>query len=137
MIPASAARTFEILSTGEGQREWFQDFVAVRWTSSPPHGVGATREIELKMMSVKERFLVWEPGRRLTFAIDAITVPLVQGMVEDMQLEPLSDCSTRLRWHVYYNPSWIMRAAHPVGRNVFARMFRVSIDGLAKYASRI
>lgn len=136
VIPASAARVFALLSNGETQKAWFQDFVACRWTCSAPYGVGSTREIELKMLTVKERFLVWEPGRRLSFAVDAITVPLVRGMVEDMQLEPLSDSSTLLRWRAYYDPTLIMRGIHPIGRAVFGQMFRASTDGLAKYAAR-
>lgn len=135
VVPAPPARVFEILSTAERQREWFQDFVADRWTSPPPHGVGSTREIELKMLSVKERFLAWEEGKRLAFAVDAITIPLVKAMLEDMQLEPSGEGSTRLAWRVYYRPSLAMRLVHPVGRAIFGRMFKASVDGLARYAA--
>src|SRR4051794_23537239 len=73
-IDATPERVFEVFATAENQRDWFQDFVACRWTTSEPHGVGSEREIELKILTVKERFLAWEPGKRLTFAIYASTL---------------------------------------------------------------
>lgn len=135
VIAAPPERVFEIIATGEGQDEWFQDFVACRWTSPPPHGEGATREIELQRMKVKERFLVWEPGKRLSFCLYASTLPLVTEMLEDMQLEPVGEKDTLLRWDVHYRPSLGMRLVHPAVRLVFGQMFRASIDGLARYAA--
>lgn len=134
VVEASAARIFEIFATGERQTEWFQDFVACRWTSPAPHGVGSERDIELKLLTVKERFLAWEPGKRLTFHIHAITLPLVTAMVEDMVMEPMGDRSCRVTWTVHYRPSLIMKLVHPIGRAVFGKMFKASLDGLAKYA---
>lgn len=133
-IEASAARVFEILSTAEGQAEWFQDFVACRWTTPEPHGEGAEREIELKLLTVKERFIAWEPGKRLTFHVYGITLPLVEAMVEDMVIEETGDRSCRLTWTVHYRPTLLMRLIHPAGRAIFGKMFRTSLDGLARYA---
>jgi uncharacterized protein YndB with AHSA1/START domain len=135
VIDATPARVFEIFATGEAQREWFQDFVENRWTSSEPHGVGSTREVELKMLTVKERFLAWDPGSRLAFAIEGITLPIVTGMVEDLQFSPASGGGTRVVWTVHYRPSLLMRPIHPVARLIFGRLFRLSLEGLARYAS--
>jgi hypothetical protein len=133
-IEASPARVFEIWATGERQRDWFQDFVDNRWTSPAPHGVGAEREVELALLTVKERFLAWEPGKRMTFHIYGITLPLVTAMVEDLRLEPDGEGATRMTWRVHYRPSLLMRLVHPVGRAVFGRLFRRSAAGLARYA---
>lgn len=133
-IDASAARVFQILSTGEAQTTWFQDFVACRWKTLEPHGVGAEREIELKLLTVKERFLAWEPGKRLTFHIYGITLPLVTAMVEDMRIEPTTDRTSRLTWRVHYRPSLLMRVVHPIARMIFGEMFKSSAEGLARYA---
>lgn len=132
-IAAPPERVFDIVAAGERQDEWFQDFVACRWQSPEPHGVGATREIQLKMLTVKERFLAWERGRRFAFSIDAISLPLVRQMVEDMRFEPEGG-GTRLVWHVHYTPSRVMRPVHPAARAVFGRMFRSSAEGLRRYA---
>lgn len=132
LLPATPERAFDALS-GDEMRLWFEDFVACRWTSPPPHGVGSTREIELKIVTVKERFLVWEPGKRLTFTIYASTLPITRQMVEDMQLEPAGDRATRLRWRVHYTPSKIARPIHPIARFAFGRMFQRSVDNLSRY----
>jgi uncharacterized protein YndB with AHSA1/START domain len=135
LIDAPPARVFEIMATGEGQKEWFQDFVACRWTSAPPHGVGAEREIELKALTVKERFLAWEPGKRLAFCVYGITVPLVSAMIEDMTFEDVGGGrATRFVWRVHYRPSLLMKVIHPIGRAIFGEMFRNSAEGLARYA---
>lgn len=133
-IHAPAARVFEILATAEHQKDWFQDFKDCRWTSASRAGVGAEREIELALLTVKERFIAWEPGKRLTFHVYGITLPLVEAMVEDMIIEPTTDRISRLTWRVHYRPSLLMRMVHPIGRAIFGSMFRNSADNLARYA---
>jgi len=133
-IEASAARVFQIIATGERQAEWFQDFVACRWTTAEPRGIGAEREIQLELLTVKERFLAWEPGKRLTFHIYGMTMPFVKAMVEDMVIEATGEQSCRVTWTVHYRPSLLMRLGHPIGRAIFGKMFHASIQGLAKYA---
>ena len=136
VIAAPPERVFEIFATGERQTEWFKDFVGYRWTSDEPHGVGSRREVELKMLRVKERFFIWEPGKRMSFSIDAITLPLVAQMAEDLQFEPSGKGSTWVRWRAVYEPTPMMRLFHPVARTIFGKMFRASLDGLAKYVAR-
>ena len=136
VIEAPPERVFEVISSGEDQGKWFKDFVACRWTSAPPHGVGSTREIELKALTVKERFLAWDPGKRMSFCIYAITLPLISEMLEDFQLEPAGDGRTRFRWIAHYTPTLAMRVVHPVVRAIFGNMFRASIEGLSRHAAQ-
>ncbi len=133
LIDAPPARVFQILTTAEQQEVWFQDFVACRWSSNV-RGVGAEREIELKLLTVKERFLVWEQDRRLVFHVHAVTLPLLKAMVEDYVLEPVGDRATRFTWRVHYAPSLAMRVVHPFARAMFGEMFKASAEGLARYA---
>jgi uncharacterized protein YndB with AHSA1/START domain len=131
-IDAPPRRVFDIFATADHQDEWMHDFKMCRWTSGEPHGVGATREIELKPLTVKERFLVWEPGERLMFSVDAITLPLVNQMMEDMRFESISGgTATRLVWHVHYTPTRVATPIHPVARAIFAHMFSASAQKLA------
>jgi uncharacterized protein YndB with AHSA1/START domain len=133
LIDAPPERVFAIVSTGEGQKEWFQDFVENRWTNHT-HGVGGEREVELKLFTVKERFLAWEPGRRIAFHIYGSTLPVTSATIEDMQLEPVGDRATRLTWRVHYRPNFAARLIHPIIRMVFRELFRSSAEGLARYA---
>jgi uncharacterized protein YndB with AHSA1/START domain len=133
LIDAPPARVFAILAAAEAQKEWFQDFVDCRWTNAV-RGVGAEREIELKLLTVKERFLVWEPGQRMTFHVYAMTLPFVKAMIEDMTFEAVGDHATRFTWRVHYQPSLAMRLVHPLARMMFGEMFRNSAEGLARYA---
>ena len=136
-IEATPERVFDLFATGERQNEWFQDFVACRWTSLPPHGVGTTREIQLKTLTVKERFLAWDRGRRLMFSIDGITLPIVKQMLEDLRFEPLDGGRrTRLVWHVFYTPALVMMPVHGAARAVFSSMFRRSAEGIQRFAER-
>ncbi|MFO0586861.1 MAG: SRPBCC family protein [Polyangiaceae bacterium] len=131
---APPKRVFEVLADDAAMKKWFADCKDIRWTSNAPYGVGSTREVQLKMLSVKERFLAWEPGVRMTFSIDAISIPLVKALVEDIQLEALGEKGTRIVWTVHYEPSLVMRAAHPVAKMIFGKMWRASLAGLVKYA---
>jgi hypothetical protein len=133
-VRATPERVFDIFATGEGQEGWFQDFVACRWTGEEPHGVGTTREIALKLLTVKERFLVWDRGKRLTFHIYAVTVPLVKAMVEDMQFTAAGEGKTRVVWRVHYRPSLVFSLVHPIARKIFGSMFAKSLEGLTRYA---
>lgn len=133
-IPAPPQKVFDVFATADHQHVWMKDFVACRWTSPEPHGVGATREIELKALTARERFLIWEPGKRLAFSIDALTVPVIGQAVEDMRFEPIDGGSaTRFVWHVCYSPSRALLPLHPVIRAVFGHMFRVSAKNLAHW----
>jgi uncharacterized protein YndB with AHSA1/START domain len=133
-IEATPERVFDILSTGERQVEWFQDFVENRWTT-PTRGVGAEREVELKLLTVKERFLAWDRGSRLAFHIYATTLPFTAAAIEDMTLAPEDGGkSTRFTWRVHYRPTLLARLVHPLVRMIFSRLFRLSAEGLARYA---
>ncbi len=135
ILDASPERVFEIFATGENQRTWFKDFVANRWTTPPPYGVGSERDVELELLTVSERFLAWEPGKRLTFTMTRITLPLVEAMVEDLVFEPLGEGRTRLLWRAHYRPSVFMRPFHPIMRAVFGQLFQETTRGLVAYVA--
>jgi uncharacterized protein YndB with AHSA1/START domain len=135
-IGAPPERVFDVFAGNEDVTEWYPDVVASRFLTPPPHPAGSVREVSLTFVSVKERFLVWDRGRRVTFAVDAMSLPLVRAMVEDMRFEPIAGGSTRVVWTIHYRPSLAMRLVHPVARAVFGRMFRKGLEGLAAYLER-
>ncbi|MEZ0374555.1 MAG: SRPBCC family protein [Candidatus Sericytochromatia bacterium] len=136
LIEAPPEQVFAVLSESDWH-DWFVDFKSVEWTSPAPYGVGSTRTVVLKTLTVQERFLAWEPGRRFSFSIDAISLPLVKWMMEDMHLEPVENGrATRFRWRVYYAPAPLMQMAHPIARGIFGGMFKASLNNLKAYAEK-
>jgi hypothetical protein len=134
-IYAPAERIFDVF-TSDDVGAWLPDFESLEWTSPGPHGVGSTRIMRLKTIAVKERFLVWERGRRVTFAIEAQSVPLLTRMIEDFQLEPMGPRHTRVRYDIHYAPRLLARPIHPIARLFFGRMFREALRAIGDVAVR-
>jgi len=148
VVFAPPERVFDVLTSEREMFEWLEPLAEVRYTSAPPRGVGATREVVIDLLqrsprqtgagalAVKERVLAWERGKRFAFAIDEMNLPIVRQMVEDMRLERLGPGRTLLRYHVHYCPSVPMRAVHPIARTVFDKMFRDAARRIAMVAAR-
>jgi Polyketide cyclase / dehydrase and lipid transport len=136
LIYTTPERVFEILTTPEGMDEWLMGFKGARWLSPAPHGVGSVREVYLGPVGFRERFLAWEPGKRLCFVLDEVTVPLVRRLYEDIHLESAGMNTTHLRWLVYYEPSWLFRLMHPAARLLLRRGYAGGLEALSRYVLR-
>lgn len=132
-IYAPPERVFDVVASDD-MGAWLPDFREMRWTSPPPRKVGSTRVVSLKMLAVKEIFLAWDRGRRLTFTMDAITLPIVDALVEDIKLEPFGPRHTRVRYGVHYTPKLWARPIEPIIRAVFGKLFRDALRGIARVA---
>ena len=127
-LAAPPAAVFDLLVAPEPWSKWFPDMLSGEWVTEPPRGVGSKRSMVLKVQSVVEHFLVYEPGVRWTFRLDRATLPLTTAFVEDYQLSPTDDGGTLLVWLVHYRPRLILRPLHPILRPIFGKMF---VDGCA------
>lgn len=134
-LPISPEATWDLLAS-TAWPEWFVDFVSVTWLSEPPYGVGSQRKAVLKTATAVERFVAWDRGHRLAFGLDAVSLPLVKAMMEDMRLSPGPDGGTHLSYYVFYTPNLLMKLLHPLIRAFYQRMFRQSIRNLQVYARR-
>jgi hypothetical protein len=136
VLPLDAARAFELIASSDELGAWLQDFVSCTWTTPPPYGVGSTRDVKLKLFSVTERFVAWQPGQRLAFTMTATTLPVFSRALEDLQLTPLAPDRTRLRWTAHYDvPAW-GRLVHPVMRPVFDQILARSAVKLTRHAAQ-
>lgn len=131
IVAAPPEPVFELLTSSERMGEWFPDFVSCTWETPAPHGVGSRREVVLKALRVKERFLAWEAGSRVVIAFEEINLPLVSRLAEDMRVVALDSQRTRVSRRVAYTPTLAMRLVHPLARVVFGRMFAQSLRALA------
>lgn len=135
IIDASVEKVYDIL-INRNWSNWFQDFVDMTWTSPEPNGVGSKRIVKLKTLSVKETILAWDKNKRFSFSITEITLPLVKDMVEDMQFSSTDDGKTKMIWKVYYTPTFIMSAIHPIALKIFGTMFKKSINNFKIFVEK-
>jgi hypothetical protein len=136
-VTASAQRVFDVLANGENQTEWADGYRSTTWFGTE-RDVGTVRDIHMAWITVRERFLVWEPGARFTFTCDALSIPLAQRLIEDIAFVPTESGTSRLCWDVHFSPSPLLGRTLGDRRvqAMFAPMFGGFAAGLADYAGR-
>ena len=135
-LDATPEAVFDIFADGESWSRWFDGIKSVVWTSPEPKGIGTTRTVTLTTMTVHERFLAWERGRRFAFRFEGASLPLCRAGIEDYRLEELPGARTRFSYGVYLEPSLVVRLAGPIARAQFTGMFRTAALGLKTYIAR-
>ena len=132
----SALELFDILASAEKLGLWLDDFKGVDWLSEPPHGAGSRREVRLAILTVHERFVAWEPGKRISFTMEGMSLPIVEAVGEDMRIEPIDEDHCKLTWRVAYELTWYMRPLDRLVRWNFGKLFRKSLQNLQKLCAR-
>ena len=135
VLSASPEEVFSILADIEQTPLWFEDIDGGSWYSAQTHCTGAKRTVHLNMLSVRETFLSWEPGRRFAFTITESTLPLTVSIVEDYRLIQTDNDHTRLEWDVVYQLRWFVIPFKPIVVWVFGSMFRRASRSLVDYVS--
>jgi len=131
---ASSQRLYEILITGENQSDWAKGYQKTIWYNTPADSFGSIRDIHLAWIKVRERLLVLDMGKRFTFSSDALSVPIVSQMVEDILFTPQEN-GTLITWHVYYNLRSYLQPFQSILKNrIFQNMFYDFARGLSDYA---
>lgn len=131
---ASSGRLYEILITGENQSDWAKGYQKTIWYNTPADNFGSIRDIHLAWIKVRERLLVLDMGKRFAFSSDALSVPIVSQMVEDILFTPQGN-GTLITWHVYYNLRSYLRPFQSFLKNrIFQNMFYDFARGLSDYA---
>lgn len=133
-LALSADEVFAIWADIDQWPKWFSDINRGTWTTEPPYGPGSERTVELKTLSVKERFLAWDPGKRYAFTMTACTLPLTWSIVEDYRLEP-TETGCRFVWVVKHDLRWYFLLSSPIVRMVFGKMFRDATASLERYCA--
>jgi uncharacterized protein YndB with AHSA1/START domain len=132
-IDAPPERVFEVLEDGESWPKWFKDIVRVEWTSPKPFGVGTTRTVTLKTMTVYEKFIAWDPGKRFTFYFTATSTPSAHAFIEDYRLKASGQGGTKFTYTVAYEPRLPLKMAGPVAKLILGNMFRNGARSLAAF----
>ena len=121
-IPAPVRQVWDTLAADDALVSWSPVITAATWTSPRPFGIGTTREVTLGgFLRLQERFYRWDEGARMTFTVDAASVPGLKRFAEDITLLPLAT-GTRIIWTFAIEGTAALRpllaAASPVNRFV-------------------
>jgi uncharacterized protein YndB with AHSA1/START domain len=128
-IPAAPAKVFALLEDHAGYARWagVKESVLRHPGDPSPHGLGAIRVLRSAGLAIQEEITVYEPPRRLEYALTAgLPVREYTGSVD---LAPRGG-GTELHWRVRFRPlvpgtGWLLRAA-------LQRTLRGMVDALVR-----
>lgn len=121
--PLSPRQAFDYVAEIKNDAQWFPDFVDADWETAVPHGVGSTRWFRSKLLWLRERIVIWNPGEQFAFIGLQTTLPLVRRFAEDYRFTPTATGGCVITWRILYSPRPIFRPLHPILRPLFAKMF--------------
>ncbi|MGW5381820.1 SRPBCC family protein [Nocardia sp. NPDC003963] len=121
-IPAPTPRVWDTLIADDALVSWSPVITAATWTAPRPFGIGTTRDVTLGgFVRLEERFYRWDEGSRMTFTVDAASIPGLKRFAEDITLLPLAT-GTRIVWTFALEGTAALRplltVASPVNRFV-------------------
>jgi hypothetical protein len=135
-VPVGAAVVWHILEDAQSWTVWAGVIDAVEWTSPKPFGLGTTRTVTMAKgaMIGWERFIAWEPGRRMGFCFTEATMDGVDRFAEDWQVTPTGPASCSVRWVMCMEPRGISKYLMPLSRPLMNWNFRRYLKRLSRYA---
>jgi carbon monoxide dehydrogenase subunit G len=137
-LPVPPERVWESLQSDESVAAWGPAVRSLRWTSPRPFGVGTTREVALPLgvMTVRERFIVWDEGTRYAFCGYETNRGFYRRFAENYVIEPRSGGS-RLTWTIAIEPEpryrRLVELGRPFNRLAFGQFARSARGYFAKH----
>ncbi|MBY8855473.1 SRPBCC family protein [Nocardia sp. CA2R105] len=130
---------WDMLTADDALVSWSAVITASKWLSPRPFGVGTTRLVTLGgVVRLEERFYRWEEGERMTFTVDAASIPGLKRFAEDLVLQPTPG-GTRLTWTFALEGNPLLQpllgVASPVN-NIVTRTIAQGITGKAQQEAR-
>jgi hypothetical protein len=122
-IPKPAPEVWAEL-TREGSLDFCRALKGAHWISPRPFGVGTSRIMKTTggALSLTETYFRWEEGRRKSFYVEAVNLPLFKRFAEDYLVEPDGD-GCRFTWTIAAEPTPLGRPGAPVNRLLVKSMF--------------
>ncbi|MQY18360.1 SRPBCC family protein [Nocardia macrotermitis] len=97
-IPRVRKDVWDLLTADDALVSWSAVITGSKWLSARPFGIGTTRLVTLGgAVRLEERFYRWDEGERMTFTVDAASIPGLHRFAEDLVLRPTPQ-GTRLTW---------------------------------------
>lgn len=127
---------FEVLADAPATPKWALPITQARWLSPAPFGVGSRRTLTFaRKLTGDERYIAWEPGRRLAYSLEATNVPGIAALAEEYRIDPCVEGGCELQWtlaiEVRGRLEILSKATRPFVRAALRRMSR----DLVRYAA--
>lgn len=130
MVARPKEKIWRVLADFGGISCWALDVDHSRLLTSQTEGVGASRRVQIGRLAFIERVVEWQPGARLSYAIEGI--PLVRGAVNAWTLESTGDATNvSLASRIDGNPA----SRFLMGR-VLAPSLKKLLDDLKSYVEQ-
>lgn len=129
-------RVWESLVSDGSLADWGMG-IKLRWTSPRPFGVGTTREVVMPMnlMTVRERFFLWDEGKRYAFYVESANRPIIRRFAEDYVVEK-TDTGSLFTWTIAIEPQPKLRAVVAAGGPLNRLAFGQTARSAKKYFAR-
>jgi hypothetical protein len=117
-VAAPPAAVFDALADLDSWPQRFGASTGGEWITSPPHGIGAVRAVQVGALYLVECFVAWEPGARFSFTVIEANLPFARAMLEDWRIVPTRSGS-RVTYAIYYAPPlWLRPFAGAITRRI-------------------
>ncbi len=111
--------------------EWFEALDEVR-PGSTSTGVGGTRQVVVKPITIDEVFTAWDEGEHFAFAIVGSQLPMLAAAAESVRLEAVGDRHCRVTYRQGVEGrrglGWLMKLAWGQA----AKGVPLALDGLKR-----
>jgi hypothetical protein len=109
---------------------WFPGLREGAFTSPPPHGVGAKRQVRVRGVGrYKETIVAWDDGSRMAYRVDSTSLPMARALLEDWVLEPHGDTTT-VHWTFAVDPTPVFRISLRLSPKTIGRVFAKAMRNL-------
>jgi uncharacterized protein YndB with AHSA1/START domain len=134
-VSAPPERVWEVLADAPSWTEWFPAVRECRYTSGSG-GVGSTRTVRVGPVRFEEEFIVWDEPTSWGFTIMSTSLPVVAAAIELVELTPVSDDGTHVRYAQAVEPIGLGKLIFARGARAAQRGIASGLDGLDAYLRR-
>jgi hypothetical protein len=98
-------RVWESLTSDGALSDWPGLGIKLSWLSPRPFGVGTQRQVVMPggLMTLNERFFLWDEGRRYAFYVETANRGLLRKFAEDYVVER-TPTGSRFIWTIAFEP---------------------------------
>jgi hypothetical protein len=136
-LSVSPERVWESLTSDGSLADWGLG-IKLSWTTPRPFGVGTGRRVTmpLGLMTVNERFFIWEEGSRYSFFVETADRPILRRFAEDYVVEK-TPTGSRFIWTIAIEaqPKFrhLVALGGPLNKLAFGQTARAAKSYFAKH----